>query len=65
MLEQRAHDAPPGRPARFISLALKALRAGDLSVGRFAEYVGTTRQRVMALPEAEQGDDDALELPAS
>ena len=65
LFEQRSQDAAPGRPARFVSLALKALRAGDLSVGRFAEYVGTTRQRVMALPEAEQGDDDALELPAS
>lgn len=65
LFEQRSHDSPPGRPARFVSLALKALRAGDLSVGRFAEYVGTTRHRVMALPEAVQGDDDALELPAS
>lgn len=65
MFEQRSPDAPPVRPARFVSLALKALRAGELSAGRFAEYVGTTRQRVMALPEAEQGDDDALELPAT
>jgi XRE family transcriptional regulator, fatty acid utilization regulator len=65
LFEQRSPDAPPVRPARFVSLALKALRSGDLSIGRFAEYVGTTRQRVMALPAAEQGDDDALELPAS
>lgn len=65
LFEERSPDVPPVRPARFVSLALKALRSGDLSIGRFAEYVGTTRQRVMALPEAEQGDDDALELPAS
>ena len=59
----RPHDEPPQRPARFVSLALTALREGDLSIGRFAEYVGTTRQRAMALPEQEPGDNDALELP--
>jgi len=59
----RPYDEPPQRPARFVSLALTALREGELSIGRFAEYVGTTRQRAMALPEQEPGDNDALELP--
>ena len=63
LFEERTQDEPPRRPARFVSLALTALRRGDLSVGRFAEYVGTTRQRALELPDQEPGDNDALELP--
>jgi Zn-dependent peptidase ImmA (M78 family)/DNA-binding XRE family transcriptional regulator len=63
LFEERTQDDPPQRPARFVALALKALRGGDLSVGRFAEYVGTTRQRALEIPDQEPGDNDALELP--
>ena len=65
LFEERSPDVPPVRPARFVSLALSALREGNLSIGRFAEYVGTTRQHAMELPDEEPGDGDAFELPAS
>lgn len=64
LFENRTQEVPPERPARFLSLALAALRAGEISVGRFAEYVGTTRQRAMQVVEQELGDDEGLELPA-
>lgn len=65
MFEQRTPEVPPERPARFVALALTALREGNISVGRFAEYVGTSRQRAMEVVDQQSGDDDALELPAT
>ncbi len=41
--EKRESDTPPVRPARFRALAIKALRAGEMSLGRFAEYMGISR----------------------
>ena len=63
MFEQRTPEVPPERPARFVALALTALREGNISAGRFAEYVGTSRQRAMEVVTEQSGDDDAIELP--
>jgi XRE family transcriptional regulator, fatty acid utilization regulator len=63
--ETRRDTPPPGRPARFVALAQLALRRGELSAGRYAEYVGVSRQQALRLVEQEHGDDEALELPAS
>jgi Zn-dependent peptidase ImmA (M78 family)/transcriptional regulator with XRE-family HTH domain len=65
MLEGREADCPPIRPARFVALAVTALRRGDISVGRFAEYIGISRQRAMQYVEQEPSDDEALEIPAT
>jgi Zn-dependent peptidase ImmA (M78 family)/transcriptional regulator with XRE-family HTH domain len=62
--ETRSDTPPPGRPARFVALAQLALRRGELSAGRYAEYVGVSRQQALRLVEQEHGDDEALELPA-
>lgn len=58
-------EKPPERPARFMALAVTALQEGNLSAGRFAEYVGISRQRAMEYVEQEPADDEALELPAA
>jgi XRE family transcriptional regulator, fatty acid utilization regulator len=44
MLEDRSDDRPPSRPPRFRALAVKALRDGEISLGRFSEYLGISRR---------------------
>jgi hypothetical protein len=56
---------PPPRPERFRDLAVRALRNAELSVGRFAEYMGISRQAAMAYVDQEAGGDEAIELSAS
>lgn len=41
--DKRAADAPPRRPGRFEALAIRAFQAGEISLGRFAEYMGISR----------------------
>lgn len=40
-------DAPPRRPRRFEKLAIQALRDGLISVGRFAEFMGISRNEAL------------------
>ncbi len=44
LLEDRSDDRPPARPARFRALAVRALQEGELSLGRFSEYMGISRK---------------------
>ncbi len=64
-LDERVSDDPPVRPARFRMLAIRALRRGDLSLGRFAQYMGMTRQKAAKYMEQELDDDEAFELPSA
>jgi Zn-dependent peptidase ImmA (M78 family)/transcriptional regulator with XRE-family HTH domain len=57
-------DPPPARPDRFRDLAVRALRNAEISVGRFAEYMGISRQEAMAYVEEGSVGDEAFELPA-
>jgi predicted HTH domain antitoxin len=45
-------------------LAVRALRNAEISVGRFAEYMGISRQAAMAYVEEGSVGDEAFELPA-
>lgn len=45
--EDRKSDDPPELPNRFHALALAALQGGELSIGRFAEYTGVSRQKAL------------------
>jgi Zn-dependent peptidase ImmA (M78 family)/DNA-binding XRE family transcriptional regulator len=40
-------DTPPRRPRRFEELAIQALRNGLISVGRFAEFMGISRNEAL------------------
>ena len=60
--EDRTRDAPPSRPERFRALAITTLRAGEISTGRFAEYLGISRGEAMKYAETEGPADEALEL---
>jgi Zn-dependent peptidase ImmA (M78 family) len=64
LYEERTKDAPPPRPERFRALAITTLRAGEISTGRFAEYLGISRGEAMKYVEMEGGPpaDEALEL---
>jgi Zn-dependent peptidase ImmA (M78 family)/transcriptional regulator with XRE-family HTH domain len=62
---EREREAAPTRPARFLALAVTALRRGEISVGRFAEYVGMSRQEAMRYAEQEPDGDEEIELPAA
>ncbi len=65
LYEERSKDAPPMRPERFHALAVTALRSGELSTGRFAEYLGITREKAMTFVEQETPLDEAMDLPSS
>ena len=40
-------EPPPVRPARFVELAIRAYRQGDLAIGKLAEYLGISRYEAM------------------
>jgi XRE family transcriptional regulator, fatty acid utilization regulator len=65
LYEERARDVPPTRPERFRALAVTTLRAGEISTGRFAEYLGISRGEAMKYAEMEDPADEALELSSS
>lgn len=64
LYEERMQEQPPSRPPRFHALAVRALRRGEVSVGRFAEYLGISRREAMPYVEQEVALDEAIELPA-
>lgn len=47
--EDRTRIQPPDRPERFQALAQSAVRRGEMSIGRFAEYMGLSRQKALAM----------------
>jgi predicted HTH domain antitoxin len=65
MFEDRSQAPVPGRPARFHALAIKALRRGEISVGRCAEYLGISRQQVMKYVEQEATEDEEIQVASA
>jgi Zn-dependent peptidase ImmA (M78 family) len=51
--EKRKTDAPLRRPVRFEALAREAIEKGQISTGKFAEYMGISRRAAMTLIESE------------
>ena len=49
-------------PERYRSLALQALRSGEISTGRFAEYMGLRRWEAMKYADEAVGDE-AISVP--
>ncbi len=54
---------PPTYPERYRMLAIQALRHGEISLGRFAEYLGISRQK--AQDYLEEGGTDDVEVSIS
>lgn len=62
LLEERDGDEPEVYPARYRALAMKALRRGEISTGRFAEYLDISRQQAMKYIEQEVADDEEVQV---
>jgi len=41
--QKEEKDSPASRPARFVGLAVKTYRSGDLALGKLAEYLGISK----------------------
>ncbi|MFB3904928.1 MAG: helix-turn-helix domain-containing protein [Acidobacteriota bacterium] len=61
LFDKRSTEEPPERPSRYCALAFRALKKGALSAGRFAEYMGVSRQEAMRVVE-QQGEEHAGEI---
>jgi len=59
--EDRQDIRPPKWPERYKALAMKALNSGQMSIGRFAEYLEITRQA--AMKHVSQEPMDGQEIP--
>ena len=51
--EKRKTDKPPIRPVRFEALAIEAIQKGQISTGRFAQYMDMSRGAAMKLIDKE------------
>lgn len=60
--EERHDTEAPKRPERYKALAIKALRAGAMSIGRFAEYMEVPRQMAMKYVQQEPTDGQEVAL---
>lgn len=58
----RVHDDPPMRPPRFRALAIRALRQGEVSLGRFAEYLGISRREARAMMDQDARGDEEVQI---
>lgn len=60
-------DPPSVReyPARYRALAIKALYHGEISIGRFAEYLNISRQEAMQIAERETVNGDEVQVTAT
>ncbi len=62
MYEERDDSPAPKRPQRFHDLAIGALRRGDMSIGRFAEYMGISRQAAARYNQDESAEYEEIEF---
>jgi Zn-dependent peptidase ImmA (M78 family)/transcriptional regulator with XRE-family HTH domain len=60
--DPRRDVKPPVRPYRFLALARQALRKGEISTGRYAEYVGISRREAATLIEQDVEQDAEVEI---
>jgi len=60
VLEDRQSTGPPTWPERYKALAMKALRHGSISIGKFAEFLEISRHEAMKYVEQEVTDDEEV-----
>lgn len=61
---QRTNDRPPTLPERYCVLATRALRQGEMSIGRFAEYMEVGRREAARVLEQEAQPDEKVQVTA-
>lgn len=62
-LEDRIDTPPPDYPERYRALAIQALHRGEISLGKFAEYLGISRQKAMAYLQQETLNHEEVQVP--
>jgi Zn-dependent peptidase ImmA (M78 family) len=62
LLEDREDQKPHRWPARYRVLAVKALRRGELAIGRFAEYLNISRHEAIRFVEQEVPDGEEVQV---
>lgn len=60
--QDRKDQKPCALPARYQALAVKALRRGEIAIGRFAEYLNISRQDAMQFVEQEVPDREEVQV---
>jgi Zn-dependent peptidase ImmA (M78 family) len=65
VLEDRADSPPPAYPERYRALAIQALHRGEISIGRFAEYLGISRQKAMTFLQQEALNHEEIQVPST
>lgn len=65
IFEERNDTIPSIRPERYRALAIKALRHGAISTGRFAEYLDISRQEAMRYVEQEVTEDEEVPVASA
>lgn len=58
-------DRATERPERFRALAIKALRRDQLSIGKFAEYLGISRAAALRIAEQDPVEDEAVPVASA
>ena len=61
-VEEREDQEPRELPARYRALAVKALRRGEMSLGRFAEYLNISRHEAMRFVQQETSDSEEVQV---
>lgn len=61
-VEEREDHEPRELPARYHALAIKALRRGEMSIGRFAEYLNISRHEAVRFVEQEAQNCEEVQL---
>jgi len=60
--QEREDTKPSLWPERYRALAVKALRRGEISIGRFAEYLDISRQEAMSYVEQEIEEGEEVQI---
>ncbi|MFB3905367.1 MAG: ImmA/IrrE family metallo-endopeptidase [Acidobacteriota bacterium] len=63
VFDKRSDTQPDSLPNRYEALAIRTFRRGDLSTGRFAQYMGISRDAALSFAD-EEGDDEEISLPS-
>ncbi len=63
--EDRTDDTPAAFPTRYRSLAIKTLRRGEISLGKFAQYVEMSRREARDYLSYEVEDSDELQIAST
>jgi Zn-dependent peptidase ImmA (M78 family)/transcriptional regulator with XRE-family HTH domain len=63
--EERQDTHPSGKPDRYRALASEALQSGNISIGKFAEYMDISRHEAMSYVQQEPMDGQKIPVASA